>query len=279
MWCLREGARARLRSRAHGRRGLGSHGDAGAAARRGRARGDRAGARAPSRADRAGAPGAGRRRPAAHAGRPPRRAGGGDGAVRRGAARGGRRSRRVVRRAVHDRSRVAGCRGRRGRGRARRRASALELSRVDEPPGVTPRRRAGAAQLARRRIVALILVLGVVGGGIWAATAAIGGGSSKEPPPTTTAAAPPPPKTFRIVFPEGFTRAEMAQRVTAVDGIARRKRGIVPALNAAAYLRLTASSTLPGDFAGDHEKRSLEGFLFPSTYELFEHDPTRRLVE
>jgi UPF0755 protein len=145
---------------------------------------------------------------------------------------------------------------------------------VGEPPSVNRRR-----QVARRRIVALVLLLGLVGGGIWAATAAIGGGGNTAAPTTTAAAAAPPPqKTFRIVFPEGFTREEMAQRITAVDGIARRKH-IRPRLNAAAYLRLTKSSTLPAQFAGDHEKRSLEGFLFPSTYELFEHDPTKRLVD
>ena len=38
------------------------------------------------------------------------------------------------------------------------------------------------------------------------------------------AAPPPPPKPFRIIFPGGLHAREMAERVTAVDEIARRKR-------------------------------------------------------
>jgi len=37
-------------------------------------------------------------------------------------------------------------------------------------------------------------------------------------------APPPPPAPFRIVFPEGFTRAQMGVRVRDVARIARRKR-------------------------------------------------------
>jgi UPF0755 protein len=148
---------------------------------------------------------------------------------------------------------------------------------VGEPGGVG-RRRPSGGRIARRRIVALVLFAGVAAVGVWAATAAVrsGHGQSSPPPPGTTKA-PAPPKTYRIVFPEGFTRAEMAQRITAVDAIARRK-GIHPRLAAKPYLALTASSALPGQFARDHEKRSLEGFLFPATYELFERDPVARLV-
>src|SRR5581483_2934758 len=50
-------------------------------------------------------------------------------------------------------------------------------------------------------------------------------------------------------------------------------------LAADAYLRATARSPLPGAFAGDEKPRSLEGFLFPSTYDLFESDETKVLVE
>ncbi len=58
----------------------------------------------------------------------------------------------------------------------------------------------------------------------------------------------------------------MAERITAVDGIARSKRGVTPKLSAARYLAVTASSRVPGRFARDAKRRSLEGFLFPATY-------------
>src|SRR5688500_4911596 len=90
--------------------------------------------------------------------------------------------------------------------------------------------------------------------------------------------APPPPKPLRIIFPEGFTREQMAERITAVNGIARRKRGVSPKLSARAYLRLTARSRLPGRFAGDRKRRPLEGFLFPATYDFLPKTTTRQLV-
>ena len=56
----------------------------------------------------------------------------------------------------------------------------------------------------------------------WVAVASVGGSDKAEPPPSPTTAVAPP-KPFRIVFPEGFTRKEMAARVTAVAQIARRR--------------------------------------------------------
>jgi peptidoglycan lytic transglycosylase G len=140
------------------------------------------------------------------------------------------------------------------------------------------RRRPSAKVLARRRLVAILLILVVVGAGVWAATAAVDKtkkAAPPPPPPTTTAVRP---KTFRVIFPEGFTRTEMAARITAVDAIARRKRGFEPAINARAYRAATASSPLPAKFAGDRKRRSLEGFLFPAAYDLFQDDPAKALV-
>jgi UPF0755 protein len=131
--------------------------------------------------------------------------------------------------------------------------------------------------LARRRLVAVALILVLVGVGVWAATAAIRT-TKKAAPPATTTTAIPPPKTYRVIFPEGFTRAEMAERITAVDRIARKKRGFEPVATARGYLEATASSKLPGQFAGDRKRRSLEGFLFPAAYDLFQDDPAAILV-
>jgi UPF0755 protein len=128
-----------------------------------------------------------------------------------------------------------------------------------------------------RRAVALGLLVVVLGGLGWAAAVAIGK-LRDSPAPATTAVAPPPPKPFRIVFPEGFTRREMAERITKVDAIAFHERHVRPRLSAKAYLALTASSALPGKFAGDRKRRSLEGFLFPATYDFLRRTTTKQLV-
>ena len=47
------------------------------------------------------------------------------------------------------------------------------------------------------------------------------------------------PKVFRIVFPEGFTRAQMVERVDAVGEIARVKRKVA--------MRMTATGVRGGD--------------------------------
>ena len=116
-----------------------------------------------------------------------------------------------------------------------------------------------------RRATALA-VLGIgVGVAIWLVSLAIGGTGSNTAP-ATTAVLPRAPRPLRIVFPEGFTRREMAKRIIAVDAIARRKRHVRPRLSARTYLAATAHSALPGRFAGDKKPRTLEGFLFPATY-------------
>jgi uncharacterized YceG family protein len=88
----------------------------------------------------------------------------------------------------------------------------------------------------------------------------------------------PKKPVLHIVFPEGFTRDDMAKRITAVDAIARTKRHVEPKLSAKRYLRLTARSKRPADFADDKKARSLEGFLFPATYAFSAATTTRQLV-
>jgi hypothetical protein len=85
-------------------------------------------------------------------------------------------------------------------------------------------------------------------------------GTEARPAPV----APRPPKPLRIIFPEGFTREQMAARITAVNEIARDKRGVDPRLDAKRYLAITAESPVAARFARDGEKHSLEGFLFPA---------------
>jgi UPF0755 protein len=92
------------------------------------------------------------------------------------------------------------------------------------------------------------------------------------------ATVPPGPQILHVVFPEGFTRAAMAERVTVVRAIAERKRHVTPKMTARGYLAATRSSALPGRFAGDGKTRSLEGFLFPATYAFFSNETARRFV-
>jgi UPF0755 protein len=140
------------------------------------------------------------------------------------------------------------------------------------------RQRLTPRQLAVRRGIALFAVLVVVGFLAWAAAAIIGslsGGAAQNVIPTLPAA----PKPLKIIFPEGFSRRDMAERITAVNKIAVRKRNVHPRLSAKAYLAATRSSTLPSTFARDHKRRSLEGFLFPATYDFAARTTSAQLVK
>jgi uncharacterized YceG family protein len=127
-----------------------------------------------------------------------------------------------------------------------------------------------------RRVLALVVLLAALAGIAWLGAQALGSSSESAPPPPPPA--PPPPKPLRIIFPEGFTAEEMAQRITAVNRIAREKRKVKPKLREAEYTRLTRRSKLPAKLAGDEKPRPLEGFLFPATYEFLPKTTTKQLV-
>ncbi|HZR93352.1 MAG TPA: endolytic transglycosylase MltG [Gaiellaceae bacterium] len=118
-------------------------------------------------------------------------------------------------------------------------------------------------------------LLGASAAGAVLLAAGCGGGGSGSTARTFAASAP---KVLHIVFPEGFTREDMAARITAVREIARVRRHVTPRLTAKAYLAATASSAYPGRFAGDGKRRSLEGFLFPARYAFFSNEDARRFV-
>ncbi len=88
-------------------------------------------------------------------------------------------------------------------------------------------------------------------------------------------APPAEPVVLRIVFPEGFTREQMAERVEAVGKIALAKRGVRPRLTRQGYLRATERLRPP---AGFPEARGSEGFLFPATYAFFADETADRFV-
>jgi uncharacterized YceG family protein len=128
-------------------------------------------------------------------------------------------------------------------------------------------------------VAALVLLVGAAALAFWLARAAADRVRDEPPPPPTVTAALPPPKPLRIVFPEGFTRRQMAERIAAVNEIARTKRKVTTKLTPRSYLRLTAKSAFASRFGAEGGARSLEGFLFPATYEFTATTPTKRLVE
>ena len=127
-----------------------------------------------------------------------------------------------------------------------------------------------------RRAIALTLLVAGLGCAVWLVSLAVGSvRDDPEPAPAPVVVKPP---TLSIIFPEGFTRREMAERITAVKGIARERRNINPRLSAEGYLKATASSRIPGKFAEDGKRRPLEGFLFPASYQFEPRTTSRQLI-
>lgn len=118
------------------------------------------------------------------------------------------------------------------------------------------------AEIRRRRLTAFVAIVGaalVAGVAIVVAIPHVRGSH-----PATTA--PLAPNPFRIVFPEGFTREQMAARVQDVAAIARRKSDKPVQLNAKGYLLATRRAFIP--CVKPHARTNLEGFLFPATYDF-----------
>jgi uncharacterized YceG family protein len=69
----------------------------------------------------------------------------------------------------------------------------------------------------------------------------------------------------------------MAERVAAVAKIAARKRKVRPRLSRAAYLAVTAKPRVPSCFRA--KATTVEGFLFPATYEFFKDSTSAQLVQ
>ena len=142
-----------------------------------------------------------------------------------------------------------------------------------ERPYVRHRPPSRGAQLAP--VLGIVIAAASLAAVAWGFTA-FRGADEPPPPPATTRAVVKKP-ALKIIFPEGFTRAQMAQRIAAVNKIAKRKRKITPKLSPRRYMRLTRRAKLPKEFA-DAEIPHLEGFLFPATYEFTEDTTTRALV-
>ena len=139
------------------------------------------------------------------------------------------------------------------------------------PASAAPLAALAGVALAAAVVVGLLVAFGAVGG------VSLGGGEASPPPAPPPAAAKPRKPVLRIIFPEGFTREEMAARIGEVNRIAKRKRKIEPKLRPQQYLRLSGSAKVPAGFEGT-EVPHLEGFLFPATYEFHADTTSRRLV-
>jgi peptidoglycan lytic transglycosylase G len=143
------------------------------------------------------------------------------------------------------------------------------------PPVTPPRRSRGPSpeQIRRRRLVALLAIAVAVALAVAAVVIAVPRAHHSSAPPP---APPPPPKPYRVIFPEGFTRAQMADRVAAVARIAQRKRGKPVALKRAGYL--TATKTVDVQCFTPRRRTRVEGFLFPATYDFLAKTTSKQLV-
>ena len=135
------------------------------------------------------------------------------------------------------------------------------------PPPATSRapaksRPAGPADIRRRRRV---LLAGVLVAGLALVVAGIvvvanrGGGGSTPPPP-------PPPKTTEVTIAEGHDRAEVTAllKKTSIRGNYSAETKSFKGFDPSQY--------------GAQNPASLEGFLFPDTYELPKHPTVKDLI-
>ncbi len=131
---------------------------------------------------------------------------------------------------------------------------------------------------SRRGLLAVAAVLLAAGIGIAAWLGGGGGDGHRTTLRSTATAAPRPPVTLHVIFPEGFTRKEMAERIAAVRAIAIKRRHVRPRLTANGYLAASTARKAPAGFKRNAGSRSLEGFLFPATYDFTRATTARELV-
>jgi UPF0755 protein len=101
----------------------------------------------------------------------------------------------------------------------------------------------------RQRLAALLTVVAAA-----VAVAAVLVERSREPAPPPTATVPPP---VPVTFPEGLRREDMARLLEEKTRLSGEE-----------YLAATAPSEDGARVAGRDKPTSLEGFLFPATYEI-----------
>jgi UPF0755 protein len=127
-------------------------------------------------------------------------------------------------------------------------------------------RKPSPRQIRARRAVALVALVVLAGSAAVVAVVVSRSGGS----PTA------PPRTFTVVFPEGFTREQMAARVGAVAASAAGESGTRFALTTKGYLAATTHAHV--SCFGKAVRRNLEGFLFPATYDFIATTTPTQLV-
>jgi uncharacterized YceG family protein len=118
--------------------------------------------------------------------------------------------------------------------------------------------------VVRSALVGLCAALVVVGAGC-------GGGGSDAPTTTIRQL-----RQFRILFPEGFTRLQMAARAGTVAKIAVNESHRKVKISGPSYAAATAKQRVIAGFGS--KKLPLEGFLFPDTYNFDRKTTAAQLV-
>jgi cell division protein YceG involved in septum cleavage len=145
--------------------------------------------------------------------------------------------------------------------------SDVPVETIAEPPDVAPPQPELASPASRTRtgfaragaLLALVLVLALLGGG----AALLIRHANRSP-------APPAPKIVKVVIPEGYTADQIAA-LAHEDGL---KGNYLKAVGHAAH----SGALRPSAYGAPRATRSLEGFLFPASYELYEGTPAARLL-
>jgi UPF0755 protein len=98
-------------------------------------------------------------------------------------------------------------------------------------------------------------VLLAIAAGVIGIAWAVGARGGDDAPPTAATTAEPPP--IKVTFPEGLRREEVATILQEKTGLSAEK-----------YLAATASGPLGRARAKTNRDTSLEGFLFPATFDI-----------
>ena len=140
-----------------------------------------------------------------------------------------------------------------------------------EPGGNLTRPRTSRRRILARRTGAVVAIMLAIGGITAAFT--LRSASHAAPPDTTVRQL----RQFRILFPEGFTRAQMVARVQAVAKIAEHESRRKVKLSRSAYRAATSAPRRISGFGS--KKLPLEGFLFPDTYDFDRTSTSAQLMQ
>ena len=133
--------------------------------------------------------------------------------------------------------------------------------------GAGPARRPGGAHHGRTFAwLALILAVGAMLG--FAAVRTVTGGETETEAAAPAASVAVTTPSSRVTFPEGLRREEIAEILERETGLSGER-----------YLALTAAGPRGRELAGADANRSLEGFLFPATYDIYPDTTVRDVVD